>query len=154
MNLSSFWEVFASQTASWLVSGAETSTNRCFFVLPIDWYRFHCDQFSNEWGDVARRSTYIDTQSWAHRRYPDTNFPISLPIRRYSDTSIKMLILSPALDYRPTNFLILSVIKHRRYIYPDNSGHYHRRCLKHRRYSYPDNSGRYIGDFWKPLSSG
>ena len=42
------WGVFASQTASWLVSGAETSTTRCYFVLSIDWYRFHCDQLSNE----------------------------------------------------------------------------------------------------------
>ena len=39
------------------------------------------------------------SQSWAHRRFPDTNFPISLPIRRYSDTSIKTSILSPSLDY-------------------------------------------------------
>ena len=46
--MSSFWGVFASQTASWLVSGAETSTTRSFFVLFIDWYKFHYDPFSNE----------------------------------------------------------------------------------------------------------
>ena len=40
-------------------------------------------------------TTYLRyTQSWAHRRYPDTNFPILVPIRRYSDTSIKLLILA------------------------------------------------------------
>ena len=59
VNLSSFREVFASQTASWLVSGAETSTTRSFSALSIDWYRFHCDQLSNEWGDASNCTTYI-----------------------------------------------------------------------------------------------
>ena len=64
--MSTFWGVFASQTASWLVSGAETSTTRSFFVLSIDWCRFHCDPLSNEWGDTSSRTTYITTYTHTH----------------------------------------------------------------------------------------
>ena len=73
-------------------------------------------------------SLYIRyTQSWAHRRFPDTNFPISLPIRRYSDTSIKTSILSPSLDYIAdiaTPIIVAAII-----------------------------GDSYIGDVWKPIVS-
>ena len=41
-----FLVFYAAQTASWLISGAETSTTSSFFVSSFDWYRFHCDPLS------------------------------------------------------------------------------------------------------------
>ena len=64
-----FLGVFASPTASWLVSGAETSTTRFSFFLSIDWCRFHCDPLSNEWGDTSYWTTYIHTHTHPKSRY-------------------------------------------------------------------------------------
>ena len=46
--MSGSWGPIATQTASWLVSGAETSSTCSFLDLPIDWCWFHCDPLSYE----------------------------------------------------------------------------------------------------------
>ena len=89
-----FLGVFASQTASWLVSGAETSTTRFSFFLSIDWCRFHCDPLSNEWGDTSYWTTYIHIYTHTHTHPKSRYFmTIELPAERLRRSSLNLIII-------------------------------------------------------------